>query len=103
MLAKKPPDRSVIDAVLPDVRKQISILDRAVAATGFLVDDRITLADLNLLPVLDRVRLAPEGAEALAGAANLSRYFETHGKRASFQRTLPPPGPPGRAKPASGA
>jgi glutathione S-transferase len=100
MLTKKPPDRNVIDAVLPDALKQISILDRAVAATGFLVDSQITLADLNLLPILDRVRLAPEGAEALAAAANLSRYLDTHARRASFQRTLPPPGPPGRAKPA---
>ncbi len=102
MLAKKPPDRDVIDAVLPDVRKQISILDKAVATTGFLVGDEITLADLNLLPVLDRVRLAPEGAEALAAATHLSRYLDTHGQRASFQRTLPPPGPPGRAR-AAGA
>jgi glutathione S-transferase len=92
------PDRDAIDAVLVDVRKQIGILDKAVAKTGHLVDDQFTLADLNLLPILDRIRLAPEGAEALVATTHLSRYFETHASRPSFQRTSPPAGPPARAK-----
>jgi glutathione S-transferase len=52
MMTGEPPDRVAIDAVLPDVRKQISILDNAIAKTGYLVDDQFTLADLNLLPIL---------------------------------------------------
>jgi len=92
----KAPDRGAIDAVLADVRRQIAILDDAVAGTGHLVGDAVTLADLNLLPLLDRVRLAPEGREALAGAGHLSRYLERHASRPSFQRTLPPAGPPER-------
>jgi glutathione S-transferase len=98
MKASTAPDRRVIDAVLHDVREQIGILDNAVARTGHLVEDQLTLADLNLLPILDRVRLAPEGAEALSAARHLSRYFETHSRRPSFQRTLPPAGPPERSK-----
>jgi glutathione S-transferase len=98
MKASTAPDRRVIDAVLHDVREQIDILDKAVARTGHLVEDQLTLADLNLLPILDRVRLAPEGAEALSAARHLSRYFETHSRRPSFQRTLPPAGPPERSK-----
>jgi glutathione S-transferase len=98
MLTGEPPDRLAIDAVLPDLRKQIGILDNAVANTGYLVDDQFTLADLNLLPILDRVILAPEGAEALTATAHLSRYFEKHAARPSFQRTLPTAGPPERAK-----
>src|SRR5580658_6653247 len=31
------PDRAAIEAVMPDVREQLAILDRAVAATGYLV------------------------------------------------------------------
>ena len=38
------------------------------------------------------------GAEALASTAHLSRYFEKHARRPTFQRTLPPAGPPGRSK-----
>jgi len=97
MMTGKPPDRVAIDTVLPDLHKQIGILDNAVARTGHLVEDRFTLADVNLLPILDRIRLAPEGADALAAAPNLARYFEAHSARPSFQRTSPPAGPPERA------
>jgi glutathione S-transferase len=90
------PDRGVIDAALVDIHKQIGILDHGVAATGFLVGDRLTLADLNLLPLLDRFRLAPEGAELLAASPHLGRYLETHAARPSFQRTMPPAAPPRR-------
>jgi glutathione S-transferase len=98
MQTGKPPDRGPIDAVLPDVRKQIGILDNAVAKAGYLVGDQFTLADLNLLPILDHVMQAPEGAEALAATAHLSRYFEKHAIRPSFQRTVSTAAPPARAK-----
>jgi glutathione S-transferase len=100
MMTSTPPDRNVIEAALVDVRKQLGILDDALAHSGYLVGDQITLADLNLLPILDRVRLAPEGKEILANSPHLSRYFETHAARPSFQRTVPPARPPERAKPA---
>jgi glutathione S-transferase len=84
---------------MPAVREQLAILDRAVAATGYLVGDHFTFADINLLPILDRVRLAPEGAEALAAATHLARYYDTHAARPSFARTVPPVGPPRRTAP----
>ena len=90
------PDRAAIDAVMPMVREQLGILDRAVAATGYLVGDHFTFADINLLPILDRVRLAPEGAAALAAAPHLARYYDTHAARPSFARTVPPVGSPRR-------
>ena len=93
------PDRAAIEAVMPAVREQLEILDRAVAKTGYLVGDQFTFADINLLPILDRVRLAPEGAAALAAAGHLAAYYDRHAARPSFVRTTPPAGPPGRAKP----
>ena len=96
MMTGEPPDRVSIDAVVPDMRKQIDILDGAVARTGYLAGEHITLADLNLLPILDSVVLAPEGAEAVAAAAHLSHYFETHKARPSFLRTAAVVGPPER-------
>lgn len=91
------PDREAIDAVMPALREQIAVLDSAVAGTGYLVGDGITFADLNLLPILHRVQLAPEGAKAVASAPNLARYFERHAARSSFQRTMPPLRPPDRS------
>ena len=90
------PDRAAIEAVMPAVREQLGILDRAVAATCHLVDDQFTLADINLLPILYRVRQAPEGAQALAAAPHLNGYYEKHAARPSFARTIPPSGPPRR-------
>jgi len=92
------PDRAAIDAVMPMVRERLGILDRAVAATGYLAGDRFTFADINLLPILHRVGQAPEGAGALAAAPHLSAYYERHAARPSFASTMPPVGPPGRTR-----
>jgi glutathione S-transferase len=91
------PDRRAIEAVMPAMRKQLGILDKRVADTGYLVENQFTFADVNLLPILDRVRLAPEGAEVLASNTHLAAYYETHAARPSFARTIPPAGPPRRA------
>ncbi len=53
------PDRAAIDAVMPALREQLGILDRAVARTGYLVGDQFTFADVNLMPIL---RSGPAGA-----------------------------------------
>ena len=92
------PDRAAVDAVMPAVCEQLRILDRAVAGTGHLVDNKFTFADINLLPILYRLRQAPEGREALAATAHLARYYDKHATRPSFVRTMPPDGAPGRAK-----
>jgi glutathione S-transferase len=93
------PDREAIEVVMPAVREQLGILNKAVASTGYLVGDQFTFADINLLPILDRVRLAPEGAEALATASHLAAYYDRHAARSSFARTIPPAGPPRSARP----
>jgi glutathione S-transferase len=71
-------------------------LDTAVKTTGFLVADRFTFADINLMPILHRLTQAPEGRDALARAVYLSKYYEKHAQRNSFLRTSPPEGPPSR-------
>jgi glutathione S-transferase len=88
------PDRAAIDAVMPAVRRQLAVLDAAVAPTGYLADGRFTFADINLLPILYRLQQAPEGAQALAASRYLKAYLERHSERPSFQRTVPPAGPP---------
>ena len=90
------PDRNAIEAVMPALRQQFGILDKAVAKTGYLVDDQFTLADIFLLPILYYMRLLPEGAQALTAAAHLSKYYERHALRPSFKNTVPPSGPPPR-------
>ena len=98
MASDGPPDRAAIDAVMPAVREQLAVLDRAVGKTGYLVAERFTLADINLMPILHRVGQFPEGANALSAASHLARYYDTHAARPSFVRTDPPPGPPRRLR-----
>jgi glutathione S-transferase len=92
------PDRKGIDAVTPAVREQIQLLDKAVAKTGYLAGDQLTLADLNLMPILYYIKQFPEGAEAITGAKHLSAYYERNAARPSFKDTVPPPPPPRQAK-----
>jgi glutathione S-transferase len=87
------PDRAAIDAVVPDLQRQMSILDQAVARTGHLAGDAFTFADINLMPILFYVRQLPEGREALAASPKLSAYFDRHAERQSFRNTMPPPPP----------
>jgi glutathione S-transferase len=93
------PDRALIEALLPDVRAQLALLDAAVAATNHLVGDRFTLADIYLLPMLHYLKLLPESGPMLASSTALSRYAETHAARQSYVRTVPPLTPPRRAVP----
>ena len=93
------PNRAAIDAVMPAVREQVAVLDKAVAKSGHLVGDQFTFADINLMPILHRLQQAPEGAATVADTRHLAAYYARHALRPSFQRTDPPSGPPGRAKP----
>jgi glutathione S-transferase len=91
------PDRAGIEQVMPAVKGQLAVLDKAVADTGFLVGDAFTFADINLMPILHRLGQFPEGGPALAEAKNLAAYYKRHAERPSFTRTDPPSGPPKRA------
>jgi glutathione S-transferase len=95
------PDRAAIDAILPKVREQLALLDQAVARTGYVVGDGLTLADIFVLPMLHHLKFMPESGPMLAPSTHLGRYFETHAARPSYVRTIPPPGPPRRAAPAA--
>jgi len=88
------PDRAKIDAALPVMRKQAEVLDRAVAATGYLAGAGFSLADIDLLPILYLSRL-PEGSELIKSNQSLDAYFARHAERPCFKATIPPP-PPGR-------
>ena len=97
-IADGTPDREAIDAVMPAVREQIGVLDKAVARTGYLVGEQFTFADINLLPILHRVRQAPEGAEALANAP-ISPATTSGTRRGRASRdTDPPAGSTGQGK-----
>jgi glutathione S-transferase len=87
------PDRAVIDAALPKMEPHFAVLDRAVAKTGHLVGENLSLADINLLPILFYVDKLPESQAMLRRSANLDAYYRRHVARASVKETTPPPIP----------
>ena len=94
------PDRALIEALLPDVRAQLTLLDAAVTPSNHLVGDRFTLADIYLLPMLHYLKLLPESGAMLTPSTALGRYHESHAARPSYVRTIPPLAPPRRAAPS---
>jgi glutathione S-transferase len=85
------PDRTAIDAALPQMQDQIDVLDRAVCASGHLAGNTFTLADIDLLPILYYVQKFPEGQAMVKGAKNLAGYFAKHSERPCYKATIPPP------------
>jgi len=85
------PDRAAINGILPTMQKQIDVLDRTVAKTGYLAGHSFTFADINLLPILYNVQRCPEGTEMVESAKNLFAYFSRHSRRPSYQASVPPP------------
>ena len=57
----KGPDMARINCAQADIEKQARFVDAALAGTGFLVGDTLTMADLNLMPMLYYTRMLPEG------------------------------------------
>ncbi len=92
------PDRKAIDAVAPAVEEEIGLLDRAVAKGGYLAGDKLTFADINVMPILFYLKNFPEAASAIAAAKSLSTFYGRMAERPSFKNTIPPPPPARQAK-----
>ena len=84
------PDQEAIKAMMPDVEKELGILDKALAGTGYLVGDSMTVADLNLAPILHYLTNTPEAGAIIANSAGINRFLENMRSRASFAATEPP-------------
>ena len=87
------PNRAAIEASWPEVRAHMDLLDETVKATGHLVGNQFTYADMNLVPVLAYLRQCPESKAAFGETGALGEYFEAHSQRASVKATEPPPFP----------
>jgi glutathione S-transferase len=90
--ADNKPDQQAIEAALPDVRRQLKLLEEGYGSREYLVGDQVTLADLFLAPILVYVSSFPEGKEALAGFPGVQRGIAAMHRRESFQKTIPQAG-----------
>jgi glutathione S-transferase len=81
------PDRAAIEAVLPELRDILAMLEARLKGRDFLAANRFTFADALLLATLTPARRFAEAATLVAGSAALLRYLDLHAERPSFIRT----------------
>ena len=78
------PDRTAIEAAIPEIRKVLGALDAAYGANDYLVDNEVGLPDILLAPALNYLGLFPEGKELLSRYSNVRRAREAFAARPSF-------------------
>lgn len=82
------PDRSKIDPVIPAVTKALELVQTGVAATGHLVGDQFTFADMNLIPILEYLQMTPEAGSFIAQSQPIQSYLKRHAARESVASTV---------------
>lgn len=84
------PDIAKIEAALPEIEKCATTLDKALAATGYLVGKALTYADLNVLPMLIAGAAFPACKAILDKHSNVSAFVAKLTALPSFSNTAPP-------------
>ncbi len=86
------PDRSVIDAALAEIPRQLAALEHGYGSDVWLAGGALSMADLLLAPILAYVAAMPEGASLLAAVPQVRRAQAAMRARPSFVATEPPHG-----------
>ena len=84
------PDRTAIDAALPNLKRDLRLIDKGLHGVDWLAGKTLSLADLLVAPILSYVGMFPEGQAILAECPNMKRVGAAMMSRASFEKTAPP-------------
>ena len=82
-------DEDAIAAAIPQAETAVAALEKLIDGNAYLAGDRLSLADLLLIPVYDYFAQIPEGQKMLAKAPNLQRWWDTVRSRPSVAKTRP--------------
>jgi glutathione S-transferase len=85
-----PVDEEAVAAALPRARLCISEIARLMGEQPFLAGERVSLADLMVIPVLYYFSRVPEGEAPIAEHPDLRAWIGRMEQRQSFQVTKPP-------------
>jgi glutathione S-transferase len=88
LLGEKP-DEDVIAAAVQQATTSIEALEAIIDGKEFFVGDKLSLADLIVVPVCDYFSQTPEGEVILGKTPNLKRWWDTISKRESVVKTKP--------------
>ncbi len=80
------PDRSIIGAVLPDVERQLDVIESALAKTPYLSGDGFSLADINLMPILFYLKNTQEAGARIDNSPTLDRLLRAHFKPSELRQ-----------------
>jgi glutathione S-transferase len=86
-----PADEAAISAALPRAQLCVSEISRLMGEQPYLTGDRVTLADLMVIPLFYFFGRVPEGEAPLSEYPNIRPWMRRMEERQSFQVTKPPP------------
>lgn len=84
------PDEQMIAEAVPDLDTHLLIISGALQDHLYLSGDRLSLADLFVMPILFYLNFTPEGQKVIGNSPRILRWLETMGSRPSDKATLPP-------------
>jgi glutathione S-transferase len=82
-------DEDAIAAAIPQAETCVAALEKLIGGNDYLAGDRLSLADLLLIPVYDYISQTPEGQKMLAKAPNLQRWWDRVRTRPCVEKTRP--------------
>ena len=83
------PDRTVIDATVPEIDRQLGLLERDLGDRKFLGGDSVCIADIFLTPLLAGIARFDEGKALMGKHPGAARLLGTLAERPSFQAVIP--------------
>lgn len=86
-LQGEPTDHDLVAQSLPELDKQVALLEASLRSSPYLVGDGLTLADLFVLPNLFYASLTDEGTRALSEAPKTQDWMNRLTARPSFAAT----------------
>ena len=81
------PDEAAITAAMPNAHRVFGELSRLLGDKPYFAGERISLAEMMLVPQLDFLAQSPEWPALTAGRANLVDWFDRTVSRPSFAAT----------------
>lgn len=69
-------DEETIASALPAARKALGVLEDLLGGQAFLAGDKLSLADLHLVPIYVYFSMAPEGRAVLENHSTLRRWAD---------------------------
>lgn len=84
-----PSDEAAIAEALPKAETCLEALEGQLGNSPYLAGDRLSLADLLLVPIYDYLAKTPEGQKLLEATPNLRRWWDDIRTRPTVENTKP--------------